>query len=85
MRRMLQKVFNIVQGIAEEEVQDAVQETKTAIQQVRERGIEIALQPRRPALRKVQHRMIAGSGLEATSTGVEPKKHLVVYPQQKQA
>jgi stage III sporulation protein SpoIIIAA len=85
MRRMLQKVFNIVQGIAEEEVQDAVQETRTAIQQVRERGIEIALQPRRPALRKVQHRMIAGSGLEATSTGVEPKKHLVVYPEQKQA
>jgi predicted RNA-binding protein Jag len=85
MRRMLQKVFNIVQGIAEDEVQEAVQETKTAIQQVREQGIEIALQPRRSALRKVQHRMIAGSGLEATSIGVEPKKHLVVYPQEKQA
>lgn len=85
MRRMLQKVFNIVQGVAEDEIQEAVQETRTAIQQVREQGIEIALQPRRSALRKVQHRLIAGSGLEATSIGVEPKKHLVVYPQEKQA
>ncbi len=85
MRRMLKKVFNIVQGIAEDEVQEAVQETKTAIQQVREQGIEIALQPRRSALRKVQHRLIAGSGLEATSIGVEPKKHLVVFPQENQA
>jgi stage III sporulation protein SpoIIIAA len=85
MRRMLQKVFNVVQGIAEDEVQEAVQETRTAIQQVQEQGIEIALQPRRSALRKVQHRMIAGSGLEATSIGVEPKKHLVVYPHEKQA
>jgi nucleoside-triphosphatase THEP1 len=35
MRRTLQKIFNIVQGIAEEEVQDAVQETKTAIEALR--------------------------------------------------
>jgi predicted RNA-binding protein Jag len=31
-------------------------------------------------LRKVQHRMITGNGLESTSVGCDPKRHLVVYP-----
>ena len=80
MNRLLQKVFNLVQGVADEEVQEAVHETKTAIIKVREEGVEINLQPRRSALRKMQHRLISGSGLEATSVGVEPKRHLVIYP-----
>jgi len=83
MTRLLQKVFNLVQGVADKEIQEAVQETRTAIIKVREEGVEVNLQPRRSALRKMQHRLIAGSGLEATSVGVEPKKHLVIYPLEK--
>jgi predicted RNA-binding protein Jag len=85
MRRLLQKVFNIVQGVDENEVQDAVLETNTAIRKVKDEGVEVALRPRRSALRKVQHRMIAGCGLEAASVGVEPKRHLVIYPHNHQA
>lgn len=83
MNRLLRKLFNVVEGVADEEVQEAVLETKTAINRVREEGIEVNLRPRRSALRKVQHRLIAGSGLEAASVGVEPKRHLVVYPLEK--
>lgn len=80
MRRLLQRLFNIVQGVDEEDVQEAVQEAKMAINRVLEEGVEVALLPRKSSLRKVQHRLIAGSGLEATSVGREPKRHLVVYP-----
>jgi predicted RNA-binding protein Jag len=80
IRRLMQKVFNVVQGYEDEEVLDAVQEAETAIQRVIEEGVEVALQPRKPALRKVQHRMIAGRGLVASSVGREPSRHLVIYP-----
>ncbi|HET6418528.1 MAG TPA: R3H domain-containing nucleic acid-binding protein [Geobacteraceae bacterium] len=80
IRRLMQKVFNVVQGYEDDEVLDAVQETETAIRKVIEDGVEVALQPRKPALRKVQHRMIAGSGLVASSVGREPSRHLVIYP-----
>lgn len=85
LRRLLQRIFNIVQGVDEEEVQDAVQEAESAIQRVMEEGIEVALRPRKSALRKIQHRMISGYGLATTSVGREPKRHLVVYPQQSPA
>lgn len=80
IRRLMQKVFNVVQGYEDDEVLDAVQEAETAIQRVVEEGVEVALQPRKPALRKVQHRMIAGRGLVASSMGREPARHLVIYP-----
>jgi stage III sporulation protein SpoIIIAA len=80
IRRLLQRLFNIVQGVEDKEIQEALLETKSAIEQVREEGVEVALPPRRSALRKVQHRMITGNGLESTSVGCDPKRHLVVYP-----
>jgi stage III sporulation protein SpoIIIAA len=80
IRRLLQKVFNVVQGYEDEEVLDAVQEAEEAIRRVLEEGVEAALRPRKSALRKVQHRMIAGRGLVATSIGREPKRHLVIFP-----
>ena len=80
IRRLLQRVFNIVQGVDDEEIQEAVQEAETAIQRVMEEGVEVALRPRRSALRKIQHRMISGYGLATTSIGREPRRHLVVYP-----
>jgi stage III sporulation protein SpoIIIAA len=80
IRRLLQRVFNIVQGVDDEEIQEAVQEAETAIQRVMEEGVEVALRPRRSALRKIQHRMISGYGLATSSIGREPRRHLVVYP-----
>ena len=85
MRRLMQRIFNIVQGVDGEEVQEAVLEARSAIRQVMELGIEVALHPRRAALRKVQHRLISERGLMATSIGQEPKRHLVVYPIEHQA
>ncbi|HEY6009374.1 MAG TPA: hypothetical protein VIU40_13695, partial [Geobacteraceae bacterium] len=58
LRRLLQKLFNIVQGVDEEEIQETVRETEAAIRQVEESGGAVPLSPRRPALRKMQHRMI---------------------------
>jgi stage III sporulation protein SpoIIIAA len=78
LRRLLQKVFNIVQGVDEEEIQETVRETEEAIRQVTAQGGAVALAPRQPALRKMQHRMIAGHGLVAESVGREPDRHLVV-------
>jgi predicted RNA-binding protein Jag len=73
-------LFNIVPGVDDAELQEALLETKSAIEQVIEEGVEVALPPRRSALRKIQHRLITGRGLESTSVGCEPKRHLVVYP-----
>ncbi|HEY6838731.1 MAG TPA: R3H domain-containing nucleic acid-binding protein [Geobacteraceae bacterium] len=78
IRRLLQKIFNIVQGVDEEEIQATVRETEEAIELVASQGGVVALAPRRPALRKMQHRMIASRGLVAESVGREPQRHLVV-------
>ncbi len=80
IRRLLRKVFTIVQGVEEGEIQEAVREAESAIQRVMQEGVEIALRPRGPALRKIQHRMISSCGLASTSVGREPKRHLVICP-----
>jgi len=80
MRRLLQRTFSLVQGLDDEEVREAVEETEQAARMALEQGIEVALLPRRPALRKVQHRYISSLGLVAQSVGREPDRHLVIYP-----
>ncbi|HEY8553520.1 MAG TPA: R3H domain-containing nucleic acid-binding protein [Burkholderiales bacterium] len=80
MRRLLQNLFNVVQGLDEEEVKDAVREVEHAIRRVLTEGVEVALAPRRPMVRKMQHRMIARYHLEAQSEGKEPLRHLVIHP-----
>jgi nucleotidyltransferase/DNA polymerase involved in DNA repair len=85
LRRLLQKIFNLVQGMDEEEIREAVEETEEAVRRAVEEGVEVALLPRRPALRKVQHRYISSLGLVAQSVGREPDRHLVIYPVEKEA
>lgn len=80
IRHTLQQVFLLMDEIDEDEVQDAVREAEAAIRQVHYLGKEIALTPRRPALRRVQHQMVARYQLHAESTGSEPRRHLVIYP-----
>ena len=80
IRRLLVRLFNFVPGVDQREIEEALQETRAGIQQVMEEGIEVALSPRRAALRKIQHRLISSCGVESTSVGLEPTRHLVVYP-----
>lgn len=80
MRRLLQRIFNLVQGMDDEEVREAVEEMEQAARLALEEGVEVALMPRRPALRKIQHRYLSRLGLVAQSVGREPDRHLVIYP-----
>jgi stage III sporulation protein SpoIIIAA len=80
MRRLLERTFHVLEGIEGEEVQEMVDETERAIRRVLEEGVEVELAPRGPALRKMQHRLIAGRGLLAESTGREPRRHLIIRP-----
>jgi len=80
IRRLLQRTFHVMEGSEADEVQEMVMETQAAIRLVLEEGEGVSLSPRRPALRKMQHRMIAGHGLLAESTGREPQRHLVIRP-----
>jgi len=84
IRRLLQKVFNIVQGVDDEEIMEAVEETEAAIRKVLEERIEMSLSPRPPTLRKMQHRMITSAGLVSASEGREPSRHLVIYPHERE-
>ncbi|MEZ4600410.1 MAG: R3H domain-containing nucleic acid-binding protein [Syntrophotaleaceae bacterium] len=78
MRRLLERVFYVMDGIEGEEVQDMVAETEDAIRRALAEGVEVELTPRPASLRKMQHRLIAGRGLLAESTGREPQRRLVI-------
>lgn len=80
MRRALQNIFNVIQGVEDEEVKDAVREVEHAIQRVLNEGVEIALAPRPSQIRRMQHRLLARYHLGAESTGKEPLRHLVIHP-----
>jgi stage III sporulation protein SpoIIIAA len=80
MRRLLERTFHVLEGVEGEELHEMVAETEDAIRHVLAHREEVTLTPRRPALRKMQHRIIAGRGLLAQSTGKEPQRHLVIRP-----
>lgn len=80
MRRLLVSVFNVVQGVDDEEVREALREAEEAVRRVREEGEPVELFPRRPVLRKLQHRLITRYHLESESIGSEPERRLVVLP-----
>ncbi len=80
LRRLLQRIFNLVQGVGDDEVQEAIQEAEEAARRVVEVGREVSLAPCRSALRKVQHRYLTSLGLVAESVGREPERHLVIHP-----
>ena len=80
MRRLLQQAMHVIEGIEDEEVQEAANEAEAAVRQVLAEGVEVVLPPRPPTLRKMQHRIIAGHRLMAISSGREPDRHLVIQP-----
>lgn len=80
IRRLLQDVFNVLQGVEEDEVDEAVEEARAAVRRVLDEGVEVELAPRSSALRKIQHRVAARHQLVAESVGSEPLRHLIIHP-----
>jgi hypothetical protein len=80
LRRVLRSFFNVVEGVDEDLVREAVAEAEHAIERVLSEGVSVPLAPRPPRLRKLQHRLVSRYHLEAVSHGSEPARHLVVYP-----
>ncbi len=80
IRRLLLNVFNVMHGVADDDVNDARRETEAAIKRVLEEGVAVELAPRPAALRELQQRIITRHRLIAESTGCEPQRHLVIHP-----
>lgn len=80
IRRLLEGVFNVLAGVEEAEVEDAVREAEAAVRRVLDHGEAEELAPRPPALRSLQHRVVARYRLNAESRGSEPERHLVIFP-----
>lgn len=82
MRRLIERVFHLLEDEADDEAAGLVEEIETALEKVNREGVEVALSPRPPLLRKMQHRIISGQGFMAQSSGREPDRHLVIYPRE---
>ncbi len=80
IRRLLQNVFNLLPGVEDEALREAVREVEHAIQRVLNEGVAVPLAPRPPGVRRLQHRLIARFHLDAESRGHGAQRHLVIYP-----
>lgn len=80
MRRCVERIFQVLEGAAEDEAAGLVEEIAIAIRRVQEEQVEVALAPQPPLLRKMQHRIISGQGFLSQSTGREPNRRLVIFP-----
>ncbi|WP_420018518.1 R3H domain-containing nucleic acid-binding protein [Thiohalorhabdus methylotrophus] len=80
IRRLLEKVFNVLNGLADEEVSEAVREAESAAWQVLTEGEPIELSPHSGKVRQVQHEVAVRYHLVAESVGSEPLRHLVIHP-----
>ncbi len=81
IRRLLEKLFQVLPGQDDAQIQAAAREAEAAVQRVLEEGVVVELPPRPPALRKLQHRIAVDNLLVAESTGSEPERHLVIHPE----
>jgi len=80
MRRLLERTFQVLEGIEGAAVQQSVAEAEAGVQKALADDAEVVLTPRRPALRKLQHRLIAERGLRSESRGKGPNRQLVIHP-----
>jgi len=80
IRRLLEKVFNVLHGLADEAVDDAVREAEAAAHKVMTEGTPVALSPHSGQVRQVQHEVAVRYHLMAESVGSEPLRHLVIHP-----
>jgi stage III sporulation protein SpoIIIAA len=80
LRQLLQGVFNVMRGLQDAEVEEAVCEVEAAVRGVMIAGNRVELSPRPAAVRKMQHRVVTRHGLTAQSIGSEPCRRLVILP-----
>jgi len=80
MRRLLQSLFCVVEGMKEEEIRRAVKDVEEAVRRVNAEGVPVELAPQPSALRRIQHRLLVRHNLAGESVGSEPVRHLVVHP-----
>lgn len=80
MRRIIERIFYLAEGAAEDDVAELVAEIEDALGRVIREGVEVELAPQPPLLRKMQHRIISGHGFLAQSSGREPNRYLVIQP-----
>ena len=80
IRRLLESMFNVVQGIEGDAVDAAVRDAEAGVKRVQQEGVAVELEPQTAALRKLQHRLVMRYRLVAESVGSEPLRHLVIHP-----
>ncbi len=80
IRRLLEKVFTVLGGMEDEEVDAAVREAEAAAQQVMTEGEPVELAPHSGQVRQLQHEVAVRYHLVAESVGSEPLRHLVIHP-----
>src|SRR6266702_2091479 len=80
IRRLLQKIFHVMEGVEQDEAEAAAHEAEAGIERAIREKVEAHLAPRRSALRVGQHRIVTSRNLLAQSSGRQPHRHLVIYP-----
>jgi stage III sporulation protein SpoIIIAA len=80
LRRLLRDIFNVVHGVDDSKVDEAVKETEAAIQRAINEGVVVELSPKPSTIRQLQHRIASRHRVVTESVGSEPKRHLVIYP-----
>lgn len=80
LRQLLRDAFNVVYGMEDSTIDEAVRETEDAIRRAIKEGVAIELSPKPAALRQLQHRVASRHRVITESVGSEPKRRLVIYP-----
>ncbi|HKJ70325.1 MAG TPA: R3H domain-containing nucleic acid-binding protein [Gammaproteobacteria bacterium] len=80
IRRLLEKVFSVLKGLEDEEVDTALQEAENAAHRVLTEGEPVSLPPHSGPVRQLQHEVAVRYDLVAESVGSEPLRHLVIHP-----
>ncbi|MEF8982512.1 R3H domain-containing nucleic acid-binding protein [Thiohalorhabdus sp.] len=80
IRKLLEKVFNVLKGLQDEEVDSALKEAEEAAHRVVTEGDPVALEPHSGPVRQLQHQVAVRYDLIAESVGSEPLRHLVIHP-----
>jgi stage III sporulation protein AA len=67
------------QGRANDEVADAVDEAEEAVVRIGQGEHQVALTPQGSYVRHLQHEIAEKHGMASSSTGREPRRHVVIY------
>lgn len=80
MEQMLRALFERSERRMGERDQAALRETEAAIQAVMDNAQPVELLPQNNYIRRLQHQLAERHGLSSASQGVDPYRHVVIYP-----